>query len=129
MHVGGNIVAKMVVRGRQFGSSCWLSSQKLTAISPVARCNFRFMLVWRLRNKKELLDGLLYELSALFPLPILYEMYEEAINDQDYSFWFIDLVAKKKDDMMFVRFSKKMIVDTNDVADPARLEDSPILRQ
>ena len=87
------------------------------------------MLVWHLRNKKELLDSLLYELSALFPLSVLYEMYEEAINDQDFSFWFIDLTAKKKEDMMFVRFEKKMVVDTNDDLDPARLEDSPILGQ
>ena len=129
MHTASNIMTTLFVRGRHFGSSCWLSSQKLTAISPVARCNFRFMLVWRLRNKKELLDGLLYELSALFPLPVLYEMYETATNDQDFSFWFIDLVAKKKEDMMFVRFSKKMVVDTNDDLDPARLEDSPILGQ
>ena len=61
------------------------------------------MLVWRLRNKKELLDGLLYELSALFPLPVLYEMYEPAINDEDHSSWYINLVAKKKEDMIFNR--------------------------
>ena len=109
MHSASNILTTLFVRGRHFGSSCWLSSQKLTAISPVARCNFRFMLVWRLRNKKELLDGLLYELSALFPLPVLYEMYEEAINDQDYSFWFIDLVAKNKEDMMFVRSKRRLL--------------------
>ena len=87
------------------------------------------MLVWRLRNKRELLDGLLYELSALFPLAVLYEFYEQAINDQEHSFWFIDLVAKKKEDMMFVRFEKKMVVDTNtnDALDPPRLEDSSVL--
>ena len=70
MHSASNILTTLFIRGRHFGSSCWISSQKLTAISPVARVNFRFMLVWRLRNKKELLDGLLYEMSALFPLPV-----------------------------------------------------------
>ena len=131
MHSASNSLTTLFVRGRHFGSSCWISSQKLTAISAVARCNFRFMLCWRLRNKRELLDGLLYELSALFPLSVLYEMYEAAINDADHSFWFIDLVAKKKEDMMFVRFEKKMVVykNTNDALDPARLEDGPVLGQ
>ncbi len=131
MHSASNILTTLFVRGRHFGSRCWISSQKLTAISAVARCNFRFMLCWRLRNKRELLDGLLYELSALFPLSVLYEMYEAAINDEEHSFWFIDLVAKKKEDMMFVRFEKKMVVDTNtnDELDPARREDGPVLGQ
>ncbi len=128
MHSASNILTTLFIRGRHFGSSCWLMSQALTCISPVARKNFRFMLVWRLRNKKELLDGLLYELSALFPLPVLYEMYETAINDEDHSFWYINLVAKKKEDMMFIRFEHKMVVDTNDAPDPARLEDGGVFR-
>jgi hypothetical protein len=133
MHSANNILTTLFVRGRHFGSSCWISSQKLTAISTVARVNFRFMLVWRLRNKKELLDGLLYELSALFPIPVLLEMYETAINDEDYSFWYLNLVAKKKEDMGFVRFQHKMVVntndpvETNDALDPARLEDGNLL--
>ena len=130
MHSASNILTTLFVRGRHFGSSCWISSPKLTAISACARCNFRFMLVWRLRNKKELLDGLLYELSALFPLPVLYEFYEQAINDAEHNFWYIDLVAKKKEETMLVRFEKKMVVDTqikNDALDPPRLEDGSVL--
>ena len=87
------------------------------------------MLVWRLRNKKELLDGLLYELSALFPLPVLLEMYETAI-EEEHSFWYINLVAKKKEDMSFVRFEHNMVLnrnDTTDALDPARLEDGGVL--
>ncbi len=126
MHSASNILTTLFIRGRHFGSSCWISTQKLTAISPVARVNFRFMLVWRLRNKKELLDGLLYELSALFPIQVLNEMYETAINDEDYSFWFINLVAKKKEDMMFIRFEHKMVVDVNDGADTSRLPDGQL---
>ena len=129
MHTASNILTTLFIRGRHFGSSCWISSQKLTAISTVARVNFRFMLVWRLRNKKELLDGLLYELSALFPLPVLYEMYETAIQDE-HSFWYLNLVAKKKEEMSFVRFEHKMVLNRNepvDTSDPARLEDGGVL--
>ncbi len=77
----------------------------------------------RLRNKKELDDGVLYEVSALYPIQVLNEMYETAINDEDFSFWYINLIAKKKKEyMMFIRFEHKMVVDTNDGADPSRLE-------
>ena len=82
-----------------------------------------FMCIWRLRNKKELYDGVLYELSALYPIQVLNEMYETAINDEDFSFWYINLISRKKEDMMFIRFEHEMVVDTNDGADPPRLAD------
>ena len=68
------------------------------------------MLVWRLRNFKEI-QSLIEELSALYPPQILHEMYETAITDEDHSFWYINLVAKKKEDMFYVRFDHKMILD------------------
>jgi len=111
MHHAANVLTSCFIRGRHFGCSTWLSSQKLTAISLVARVNFRFMCVWRLRNQKEIL-ALMEELSALYPISILYEMYETAISDEDHSFWYINLVAKKKEDMFHVRFEHKMVLDT-----------------
>jgi len=109
MHAASNILSTLFIRGRHFGSSCWLSSQKLTAISPVARVNFRFMLVWRLRSAREI-DALVDELSALYPKRILYDMYETAVQE-DHSFLFVDMVAKRKDDMFHVRFEYKMVLD------------------
>ncbi len=106
MHSAGNILTTLFIRGRHFGSSCWLSSQKLTAISTVARVNFRFLLCWRLRNQREVLS-LLEELSAVYPIDILHQMYETAISDDDHSFWYINMVAKK-DDMFHIRFEHKM---------------------
>ncbi len=107
MHSAGNIMTTLFIRGRHFGSSCWLSSQKLTAISTVARVNFRFLLCWRLRNQREVFS-LMEELSAVYPIEILHQMYETAISDADHSFWYINLVAKKKDDMFHIRFEHKM---------------------
>ena len=113
MHSASNILTTLFIRGRHFGSSCWLSSQKLTAIAPVARVNFRFMLVWRLRNQFEI-QALMQELSALYPMQVLHEMYETAITHEDHSFWYIDLVAKKKEDMFFIRFEHKMLLEERD---------------
>jgi hypothetical protein len=42
MKSAGNVLTTLFIRGRHFGCSCWISSQKLTAISTVARVNFRF---------------------------------------------------------------------------------------
>ena len=92
MHSASNILTTLFIRGRHFGSSCWLSSQKLTAISTVARVNFRFVLCWRLRNAKEI-QALMEELSAIYPVKTLYQMYEEAIGEP-HSFMYVNLVAK-----------------------------------
>jgi len=109
MHSSGNILTSLMIRGRHFGCSTWLSSQKLTAISLVARVNFQFMCVWRLRNAKEI-AAIMEELSALYDQRTLYAMYDLAVHDEDYSFWYILLTAKSKQDMFWIRFQKQMRV-------------------
>ena len=59
---------------------------------------------------KEIL-ALMEELSALYPIQTLHDMYQMAVSDEDHSFWFIDLVAKRKEDMMYVRFDHKKLVE------------------
>ncbi|MCP3884152.1 MAG: hypothetical protein GY700_01505 [Propionibacteriaceae bacterium] len=44
-------------------------------------------------------------------------MYERAISDQDFSFWYINLVAKRKEDMFHVRFEHKMVIGAVDEED------------
>jgi hypothetical protein len=110
MKAAGNVLTTLFIRGRHFGCSCWISSQKLTAISTVARVNFRFLCVWRLRNQKEIV-ALLEELSAIYPIPTLHEMYEAAVSDEPHSWWYIDLVAKEKTRMFHIRFEHRQIVE------------------
>ena len=109
VHSASNVLTTLFIRGRHLGCSTWLSSQKLTALAPVARVNFRFMCVWRLRNAKEI-QSLMEELSALYPTKVLQEMYEMA-TDEPHSFWYINMVAKSKKDMFFVRFEEKMVLE------------------
>ena len=40
----------------------------------------------------------------------VHQMYEEAISDP-HSFWYVNLVAKEKYDMFFVRFEQKLLVE------------------
>ena len=58
------------------------------------------------------------ELSAVCPIPILHQMYEAALSDEDHSFWYINLVAKKRDDLFHIRFEHKMQLE-----DEIQLED------
>ena len=109
MHSASNVLTTLFIRERHFGSSCWLSSQKLTAISTVARVNFKFILCWRLGNQKEVI-ALMEELSAIYPVKVLHEMYQIAIAEA-HSFWYINLVQKRKEDMFHIRFEQKMVYD------------------
>ena len=71
------------------------------------------MLIWRLRNAKER-EAVIEELSALYPRSVLLNMYTAA-TDEPYSFWYINLTAKKKTDMFFLRFDQKIsLVDSDE---------------
>ena len=50
------------------------------------------------------------ELSAIYPVKTLHAMYQLA-TDEPYSFWYINLVAKRKEAMFYVRFEHKIAVD------------------
>ena len=57
------------------------------------------------------MECILHELSALYPIKTLLEMYELAVNDQDYSFWYVNMSARKKEDMFYIRFEEKMVLE------------------
>ena len=58
------------------------------------------------------MDGLLQELTAIYPYDVLKEMYEEAVNDQPYSFLFINLKAEKEK-MFSIRFDEILQVEND----------------
>ena len=68
--------------------------------------------VYRLRNYKDL-ETLVEELSALYDRKTLHQLYNIA-TDEPHSFLYINLMAKDKKDMFFVRFDHKLIVEDND---------------
>ena len=88
--------------------STLVSSQKLRLLSSTMRVNVQFMLVWRLRNRMEL-QSLLEEISAVYDIKTLEQMYQLATNDP-YSFWYILFTAHRKEDMFFLRFEQKMVL-------------------
>jgi hypothetical protein len=108
MHQATNILATCFIRGRHLGLSTWLSVQKLTTIHPVARANFQFILCWELRNRKELFDGILFELSNIHSVPMLFELYKLATEDP-HSFLYVNL--RRKPVEFYVRFEEKLLIE------------------
>ena len=107
VHSSGSIINSFYVRHRHLQISVAASVQKLRLLSPTIRVNAQFMFVWRLRNRLEL-QSLLEEISAVYDMKTLEKMYQMA-TDEPYSFWYILLTARKKEDMFFLRFEQKMI--------------------
>ena len=109
LHKAHGVLTSIFTRGRHQGISCWVLSQKLSAVSLVARVNFRWILVWRLRNLKELLDGILHELSALYDIKVLRAMYDQATS-KPYGFLFVNMM-KQKEEMFYDGFDEKFVLD------------------
>ena len=86
-----------------------LSTQKYRAMATMIRTNAQFLIVFRLRNHKEL-QALLEEISAVYPAQTLQRMYEHA-TDEPYSFLYCLLTAKKKEDLFFKRFEHRLVGD------------------
>ena len=102
---GGSMLNTLAIRGRHLAISFLLSTQNLRLIGQTIRVNVQFILCWRLRNALEL-EALIEELSAVYTKQLL-EMYEVA-TAEPYSFWYINLTAKTKENMFWLRFEKKM---------------------
>ena len=108
MHSSTNILTSLFVRGRHLGCACWLLTQKLRVVSLICRTNFCWMLIWRLRNSKELIT-ILEELDALVDRKLLNEMYRIATSDK-HSFWYINLL-NEQDQMFFKNFEHRFALN------------------
>ena len=97
-----------MVRCRHFGCSTWLSTQHLTAVSRIVRVNVSFECVWRQRNAKEV-KMIMDELSTIYPKDVLMDMYLMAIDDEDFSVWYINLAARPRPEF-WIQFEKRMKV-------------------
>ena len=108
----------LFVRGPHLCISTLVSSQKLRLVSSTIRVNLQFLCVWRLRNQHEL-ESLLEEISAVYDKKTLMQMYRLA-TDEPYSFWYILLTAKKREDMFFCRFENRLVPNVAESKDDGR---------
>ena len=118
MHSPTNPLAQLFIRGRHAGISTVVSTQKYHAIDPVLRTQATFMICFRLRNGNEL-KSLVDELSAIYPADVIRALYDEATSEP-HSFLYVDLVAKKKEQMFHLRFDGGNLVPDEEAAKPTR---------
>ena len=102
------LLHSLFTRGRHSGISTIVSTQKFAALHPIIRVNATELFVFRLRNYQDL-NMFLEEISALIDKKSLMELYSLA-TDQPYSFLYVKLNEKNKNNMFMINFSKRLIV-------------------
>ena len=107
MHSSTNALTGLFVCGRHTGCACWLLSQKTRVISLICRTNFCWMLIWRMRNAKEL-AAIIEELDALVDRQTLMEMYRMATADK-HGFLFVNLL-NERDHMFYKGFDQRFVL-------------------
>ena len=107
MRSSTNVLTSLFVRGRHTGCACWLLSQKTRVISLICRTNFCWMLIWRMRNAKEL-TAIIEELDALVDRQTLMEMYRMATADK-HGFLYVNLL-NERDQMFYKGFDQRFVL-------------------
>jgi ABC-type dipeptide/oligopeptide/nickel transport system ATPase component len=97
----------LYTRGRHSFISTITAVQGFTTLASIIRKNLTQLYIYKLRNAKDL-ETIVEELSAICDKKELLDMYRMATLDA-YSFWYINLLAKKTSDMFFIRFDKRLI--------------------
>ena len=98
----------LYTRGRHNMISSITATHKFNAIHPIIRVNAAELYVYRLRNTKDL-DTFIDEVSAVYDKKTLLAMYKAA-TEEPFSFLYVKLTAKNKEDMFFKRFSHKLVI-------------------
>jgi hypothetical protein len=103
------LLHSLYTRGRHNSISTIVSTQKFCAIHPIIRVNATSLIVYRLRNQKEV-DSFLEEVSGLITKKDLFEIYKQATHEE-YSFLYVNLVSKTINDMFYKCFTTKIILE------------------
>jgi hypothetical protein len=73
----------------------------------VIRVNATALIVFRLRSEAELL-AIVEEVSAAYPKDVVISILRRA-TEEPYSFLYIDLAAKRPDQMFWLRFQRRLV--------------------
>ena len=82
-----------------------LLQQQFHLAHPVLRVNCTFLLIFRLRDEKEL-DNVITSLSGHYGYKKTMAMYRMAVDDAAYSFMYVDLLSNPP--KFYIRFEKEM---------------------
>ena len=98
----------LYTRGRHNMISSITATQKFNAIHPIIRVNATELYVYRLRNTKDL-ETFVEEVSAVYDKKTLLALYNAA-TEEPFSFLYVKLTSKSKDDMFYKRFDHKLVI-------------------
>ena len=101
------LLHSLFTRGRHAFISAICATQKLRALSKIIRVNATALIIFRLRSEAEL-QAISEEISALYGKDVLIALIRHA-TEQPYSFLYVDLAAKKPDQMFWLRFEKRLV--------------------
>ena len=85
------------------------ATQKFSAIHPIIRINATELFVYRLRSYKDL-ETFIDEVSAVYDKKTLLQLYNTATSEP-HSFLYVKLTAKKKDDMFYMNFDRRLAIE------------------
>lgn len=103
------LLHQLYIRGRHNAISTITSVQKYFCLAPIIRINSTQLYVYKLRNYKDL-ESIVEELSAIYDKKTLLDIYNKA-TEAPYSFLYVNLVAPRKEDMFYVKFSERIVVN------------------
>ena len=106
-HSNTSLLSMIFLRGRHMGVQAITMSQRYRAQSTVARSQACWLVLFRLRNRKEL-EAIIEELSAVYPPKTLEKLYQAA-TDERHSFLYVNMLADRKEDMFFRNFDQRML--------------------
>ena len=98
----------LYTRGRHNMISTITATQKFSAIHPIIRVNATELYVYRLRNYKDL-ETFIEEVSAVHDKKSLLALYNAA-TEEPFSFLYVKLTSKTKDDVFYKRFDHKLVI-------------------
>jgi ABC-type cobalamin/Fe3+-siderophores transport system ATPase subunit len=103
------ILHALYTRGRHHSISTVTATQKFAAIATIIRVNASELYVYRLRNYRDL-ETFIEEVSAVVDKKTLMQIYNMATSEP-YSFLYVNLRAKTKNDIFHIRFDKKIEIE------------------
>lgn len=106
------LLHSLFCRGRHNSISTIVSTQKFNALSPIIRVNASALIVFRLRNQKEL-EAFVEEVAGLVTKKELLEIYKYATKDE-FSFLYINLLAKTINNMFYKTFKELIQLEEED---------------
>jgi len=109
MSRNSKILHGLYTRGRHSSISTITSVQKFTSLHPIIRVNATELYIYRLRNYKDL-ETILDELGAIADKRTILQIYTMA-TDEPYSFLYVNLRAKSKNDIFHIRIDKKIMIE------------------